>query len=245
MTFRPCLLGLAAALCTRAGAADVTLTPPPGGSVVIQSAPATPGLRVAPGPQVQLPGLPAAAEYGTPVCHDAGGTLGRCSAGAIGTPGPTGPAGPVGSPGPIGPPGPPGPAGSPGPQGTVGPAGPQGPVGPAGAQGAVGPAGPPGAQGPAGSGITGLTEARHGCFSGAGAVITGSGYSVTRAGSQYTVSFSPALAGAPISLLLDARASNGRSLAMGGVTTAANAVLNVGWLEATESVASICFLAAR
>ena len=221
MTFRPCLVGLTVALSTSAGAADVTLTPPSGGSVVIQSAPATPALRVAPGPLVQLPGLPAAAEYGTPVCQDGAGTLGRCSAGAIGTPGQQGQAGPPG------------------------PEGPAGPTGATGLQGAPGPIGPMGPPGPAGSGITGLTEARHGCFSGAAAVISGSGYSVARAGSQYTVNFSPALGGTPISLLIDARASNGRSLAMGGVTTAASAVLNVGWLEATESVATICFLAAR
>ncbi len=215
------------ALSATAGAADMTLTPPSGGSVVIQSAPATPALRVAPGPTVQLPGLPGAAEYGTPVCQDAGGTLGRCNATAIGTPGPAGAIGPQGSTGPAGATGPQGPAGA---TGTTGATGLQGPVGP---------------QGPAGTSVPGLAEARHGCFNGSGVRISGSDYSVVRAGNQYTVSFTPALAGAPISLLMDARANNGRSLAMGATTTATNAVLAVTWLEATESVASICFLAAR
>ena len=44
-------------------AADTTLTPPSGGSVVINSAAATPALRVSPGRLVQLPGLPTAAAY--------------------------------------------------------------------------------------------------------------------------------------------------------------------------------------
>ena len=96
MSFRPSLLGFAMALSTTMTlAADVTLTPPSGGSVVIQSAPATPALRIAPGTTVQLPGLPSAAEYETPVCQDASGTLGRCNATAIGTPGPTGEIGPI------------------------------------------------------------------------------------------------------------------------------------------------------
>ena len=219
MSFRPSLLGFAMALSTTMTlAADVTLTPPSGGSVVIQSAPATPALRIAPGPTVQLPGLPSAAEYETPVCQDASGTLGRCNATAIGTPGPRGEIGPIG---------PVGPAGAIGPQG---PAGPQGPTGP---------------QGPAGTSVTGLVEARHGCFNGSGGIISGSGYSVSRTANQYTVNFTPALAGVPISLLMDARANNGRSLGMGATTTAASAVLTVTWLEATENVGSICFLAAR
>ena len=213
MSFRPSLLGFAMALSTTMTlAADVTLTPPSGGSVVIQSAPATPALRIAPGPTVQLPGLPSAAEYETPVCQDASGTLGRCNATAIGTPGPRGEIGPIG------------------------------PVGPA---GAIGPQGPVGPQGPAGTSVTGLVEARHGCFNGSGGIISGSGYSVSRTANQYTVNFTPALAGVPISLLMDARANNGRSLGMGATTTAASAVLAVTWLEATENVASICFLAAR
>ena len=78
-----------------------------------------------------------------------------------------------------------------------------------------------------------------------GGIISGSGYSVSRTANQYTVNFTPALAGVPISLLMDARANNGRSLGMGATTTAASAVLAVTWLEATENVASICFLAAR
>ena len=219
MSFRPSILGFAMALSTTMTlAADVTLTPPSGGSVVIQSAPATPALRIAPGPTVQLPGLPSAAEYETPVCQDASGTLGRCTATAIGTPGP---------------------------RGEIGPIGPVGPAGAIGPQGPVGPQGPTGPQGPAGTSVTGLVEARHGCFNGSGGIISGSGYSVSRTANQYTVNFTPALAGVPISLLMDARANNGRSLGMGATTTAASAVLTVTWLEATENVASICFLAAR
>ena len=219
MSFRPSILGFAMALSTTMTlAADVTLTPPSGGSVVIQSAPATPALRIAPGPTVQLPGLPSAAEYETPVCQDASGTLGRCNATAIGTPGP---------------------------RGEIGPIGPVGPAGAIGPQGPVGPQGPTGPQGPAGTSVTGLVEARHGCFNGSGGIISGSGYSVSRTANQYTVNFTPALAGGPISLLMDARANNGRSLGMGATTTAASAVLTVTWLEATENVGSICFLAAR
>lgn len=219
MSFRPSILGFAMALSTTMTlAADVTLTPPSGGSVVIQSAPATPALRIAPGPTVQLPGLPSAAEYETPVCQDASGTLGRCNATAIGTPGP---------------------------RGEIGPIGPVGPAGAIGPQGPVGPQGPTGPQGPAGTSVTGLVEARHGCFNGSGGIISGSGYSVSRTANQYTVNFTPALAGVPISLLMDARANNGRSLGIGATATAASAVLAVTWLEATENVGSICFLAAR
>ena len=90
-----------------------------------------------------------------------------------------------------------------------------------------------------------MVEARHGCFNGSGGIISGSGYSVSRNANQYTVNFTPALAGVPISLLMDARANNGRSLGIGATATAASAVLAVTWLEATENVASICFLAAR
>jgi len=61
-------------------AADVTVSPPAGGSVVINSAPGSPALVVQPGQQVRLPGLPAANAYADGVCHDANGNLGRCDA---------------------------------------------------------------------------------------------------------------------------------------------------------------------
>lgn len=89
MTFRLGLTGLASAVVFTGSAlaADVTMTPPTGGNVVINSAPATPALVVQPAQQVKLPGLPAAAVYTQGVCHDASGTLGRCDAQV---PGPSG-----------------------------------------------------------------------------------------------------------------------------------------------------------
>ncbi|MEZ5643047.1 MAG: hypothetical protein R3E70_13595 [Burkholderiaceae bacterium] len=244
------LLGLSA-LCGPALAADVTLTPPSGGNVVINSDTGMPGLIVAPGQQVQVPGLAGAPTYSSVVCRDASGVLGQCDPQAlVGPTGPTGPTGPQGATGPTGlqgpagATGPAGPAGATGPQGPIGPTGAQGPTGATGAQGPVGPLGPTGPQGPAGSGIVGLTEVRHGCFNGAGAPQTGSGYTVSRSGNSYTVTFATGMGGT-YSLMMDGRASNGRSLAMGATTTAGGATLNVNWLEATESVASICFLAAR
>lgn len=126
-------------------AADVTITPPPAGGVTINSAAGTPAIRVLPGQQVQLPGLPSAASFSNVVCRDASGTLGQCDAAAItGQPGPAGPAGPPGA---VGSAGPAGPAGTPGFNGAAGPAGAPGPAGTPGAVGATGPAGPTGAPG--------------------------------------------------------------------------------------------------
>jgi hypothetical protein len=99
--------------------------------------------------------------------------------------------------------------------------------------------------GPAGSGINGMTEARHGCFNGAGTVVAGTGFTVGVVDKVYTVTFGAAMAAAPYTLVMDARASTGRSLAMGATTSTSNAVLTVGWTEATETVSSICFMAAR
>lgn len=156
------LVALVAAMyASTSVAADVTLTPPAGGSVVIQSDDGAPGLRVAPGQQVQLPGLPASGTYGQPVCHDGSGTLGQCDNSVIGATGPQGPEGPQGDPGPAGAqgpqgdPGPQGPAGAQGPQGdpgSDGQQGPQGPQGEPGDQGTDGLIGPAGPQGPAGKG---------------------------------------------------------------------------------------------
>lgn len=80
MNARFTLLATAALFAGSALAADVTLTPPAGGNVVINAAPGTPALVVQPDQQVSLPGLPAAATYSDRVCHDASGKLGRCDA---------------------------------------------------------------------------------------------------------------------------------------------------------------------
>ena len=176
-------------------AADMTLTPAAGGAVVIESAPNSPALQVGPSGDVRLPGLPATPAAGTGVvCHDAAGTLGRCSpltavgpkgdqgvkgdTGATGAAGPQGAAGPAGHIGPAGPKGDagvPGAAGATGPQGAQGPQCPQGPQGPTGAAGASGLQGAPGPQGPQGpkgdtgptgpqGALAGVSAVRHGCF---------------------------------------------------------------------------------
>jgi hypothetical protein len=198
-------------------AADTTLTPPAGGKVVIHSEPGTPALQVSPGRQVQVPGLPTAATYTDFVCRDGSGTLGQCAAV------------PSGAVGPAGPPGPTGPTGATGATGLTGVMGPMGPAGPA---------------GPSGS-VAGASELRHGCFSGAGGVLSGTGYTVSRSGAVYTVAFGTAMGAVPYTLMVDARSNTGRALAFGGTTTAGGSIITVGWLEATESVASVCFLAIR
>lgn len=85
---RLALLALAATVSGTALAADITMTPPPGGNVVINAAPATPAVVVQPSQQVKLPGLPSAPVYTGGVCHDATGTLGRCDPAAPGGSGP-------------------------------------------------------------------------------------------------------------------------------------------------------------
>jgi hypothetical protein len=90
-----------------------------------------------------------------------------------------------------------------------------------------------------------MTEARHGCFNAAGTVVAGSGFTVGVVGKVYTVTYGAAMGASSYTLVMDARASTGRSLAMGATTAASNAVLTVGWTEATETVSSICFMAAR
>ena len=139
------LLLFAALSASSTFAADVTITPPTAGGVTINSAAGSPAIRVLPGQQVQLPGLPSAANFSNVVCRDASGTLGQCDTAAIvGQPGPAGPAGPPGA---VGPAGPAGSAGTPGADGAAGPAGAPGPAGTPGAVGATGPAGPTGAPG--------------------------------------------------------------------------------------------------
>lgn len=145
-----------ALLAGPAGAADISLTPPAGGGVIIYSAPNTPALRVQPTGEVQLPGLPGTPATSTShVCHDASGSLGRCDpASTQGAQGPRGDAGPTGATGPAGATGATGPAGatgSAGPTGATGLAGVTGPAGAAGATGSVGATGPAGATGATGA----------------------------------------------------------------------------------------------
>ncbi len=118
---------LAAAWLTAptARAADVVITPPPGGSVAV-------------------PSLPSAAQKDRALCFDSStGQLGQCQPGAL----PAGPAGAQGNPGPKGDTGSAGPAG---PAGAAGPAGPVGPKGDTGANGDPGPKGDTGAKGDTG-----------------------------------------------------------------------------------------------
>ena len=115
-----------------------------------------------------------------------------------------------------------------------------------GAQGAVGATGP---QGPAGATLTGLAEVRHGCFNKDAVAVSGAGYSVAKdAGGTFAVSFAPALGAGDYTLLLDARTSTGRALAVnttGDVNT--GMVFTPGWLAADgpETIARICFMLAR
>ncbi len=173
------------------------------------------------------------------VCNGAQGTAG--TAGAVGAAGATGPAGAAGSIGPIGPTGA---AGATGPAGAIGPMGPQGLTG---------------ATGPAGTGVTGLTEVRHGCFSDttpsattAPTVLSGAGYSVTKpSAGSYAVTLTPAMAGADYTVLLDSRASTGRSVALtAAAKTAGSITLARGWLAADAggelaNPLHLCFMLAR
>jgi hypothetical protein len=176
MTPHPRFWAIAALLGTPALAADIALTPPNGGGVVLNAAPGTPALRVSPA-GVQLPGLPGtSATFQQVVCRDATGVVGNCdpaavtgprgatgatgATGARGEAGATGPAGTTGSAGPTGPAGATGSAGATGPAGATGSVGATGPAGvtgstgvtgPAGATGAIGATGPAGATGPVGA----------------------------------------------------------------------------------------------
>ena len=134
-----------------AWAADLTMTAPPGGSVIINSPVGGAGgtlLGVRPDGGVAVPKLPATtgSQVGV-VCYDATGLLVTCPA-TYGAQGPAGPKGDTGAEGPAGPAGPKGdigaagPAGPTGPKGDAGAAGPAGPAGPKGDVGAAGPAAP-------------------------------------------------------------------------------------------------------
>ena len=143
-----------------AWAADLTMTAPPGGSVIINSPVGGAGgtlLGVRPDGGVAVPKLPATtgSQVGV-VCYDATGLLVTCPA-TYGAQGPAGPKGDTGAEGPAGPAGPKGdigaagPAGPTGPKGDAGAAGPAGPAGPKGDAGAAGPAGPAGPKGDVGA----------------------------------------------------------------------------------------------
>jgi hypothetical protein len=94
----------------------------------------------------------------------------------------------------------------------------------------------------------GLAETRHGCFSAAATPVSGAGYAVALANGIYSVTFNPALGAGNYTLLMDARTSTGRALAVttgGDVTTALT--FAPGWLAADgpETIARICFMLAR
>lgn len=238
MKHHACVWTLAALLVEPAVAADISLTPPPGGGVVINSSANTPALKIDPS-GVQLPGLPTApATFPSVVCHDSTGVLGGCDPAT--TAGPQGVPGPAGVQGPRGDAGAAGAAGAEGPKGDKGDSGATGPVGP------QGPAGPQGAAGAPGASLTGAAEIRQGCFASNGTVVSGSNYTVAANGKIFTVTFNPVFAGTPFTVLADGRASNGRALALTwGATTAAGMVLTAGWVDPNESITSICFIAAR
>ena len=136
-------------------AADVSITPPPGGGFVIKGPANTERLRVQDSGEVRVPSLSGTANTNANVlCFDGPtGRLGQCAPGV--TAGATGATGPAGLTGATGATGATGPAGL---TGATGAAGPTGATGSAGATGATGPAGSPGAQGTAGlTGATGAT----------------------------------------------------------------------------------------
>ena len=244
-----------------AGAADMIFTPSTGSGVVVESTPGTPALRVQPTGAVQLPLLPGSTPAnGTPVCHDAGGALMACDTSAF-----TGTPGPKGDPGVDGINGAPGAAGkdavltiTPEPAGANCSAG--GQKVEAGVQGGTtqtrylcngvqGPQGVPGTPGAGGgAGIVGLTETRHGCFKADKSITSGTGYTVAQNGGSYTITFNPALGTGNYTLMVDARTSTGRALAVtdsGDLAT--GMVLTPGWLAADgpETIARICFMLAR
>ena len=143
------LLAIAEALTTSlAGAQNVTVTPPAGGSFVVNNASSLPVLTVDANGNVIVAKLGVATAQSSPLCFNSvSGALGPCSGGGL--VGPTGPTGATGATGP---------AGATGAASTVaGPTGATGPAGSTGATGAVGATGATGAQGI--QGITGATGA--------------------------------------------------------------------------------------
>lgn len=113
-----------------------------------------------------------------------------------------------------------------------------------GVQGATGPMGPAGPAG-SGGGTTGLTTVVHGCFDGSLTSVNGTGYTVSRNGSNYTIGFTNAFNSTSYSLLVDARTSTGRSRAITSTGKTTNGTTwSAGWLDTIETQGSMCFVAA-
>lgn len=224
------LAGLCAVAGTSLQAQDMVFTPATNGSLVLQTPAANTALRIDASGNVLLPLLPAASAAQL-LCRNSNGAVIACAPEAI-------PAGPTG------------PQGLQGPQGIQGTQGPVGPTGAAGAQGVPGPAGPQGPQGipgPAGStsSILGLSEVRHGCFTPPHTVTSGAGYAITTTNNAYTITFDPAPTAGQYTILLDGRTSTGRALALTRTLSNNILTLQAGWLDADETVASICFTLLR
>jgi BclB C-terminal domain-containing protein len=168
----PLALALSLALCSVVQAADVEITPPAGGNVVIRdSSGAQSRFIVNDDGTVTISGLPASVQENAPVCFDTvSGQLGSCPPiiGAVGPTGATGPTGPTGATGAVGPTG----AGATGVTGATGATGVTGLTGPTGPTGFTGPTGATGATGVGATGATGPTGATGAVGpSGAGAII--------------------------------------------------------------------------
>ena len=113
-----------------------------------------------------------------------------------------------------------------------------------GLQGLPGEKGDPGT----GAGVSGLAEARHGCFAADKTVLSGTGYAVDLTGNVYTVTFAPPAGAGNYTLLLDARTSTGRALAIAtGGSPGTGLTFTPGWLAADgpETIERICFMLAR
>ena len=198
-----------AAIATPALAADVTITPPAGGGVVVN------------GP-VTMPGVPGSAQQtANVVCMAAGGALGPCPStygatgptGATGATGATGPTGPTGATGVTGATGPTGATGATGATGPIGAIGLQGPAGTNGTDGAQGPQGiqgipgPAGPTGPSGSGVVALAGSSG--TSSIGNVTTYAGIAAVN-GTETVVAFPIPIAGNVSGLYARKSATGGR-----------------------------------
>jgi hypothetical protein len=137
-------------LCTDALAADVSVTPPSGGSFVVRDSSGNPvHFQVDANGNVLIPGLQGAPARNALICFDTvSGTLGPCAAGAG--------LGPTGATGAQGIPGIQGTTGATGALGATG-AGAAGPTGAQGIQGVIGATGATGITGATGAGATGTT----------------------------------------------------------------------------------------
>lgn len=89
---------------------------------------------------------------------------------------------------------------------------------------------------------------RHGCFGADRTTLSGTDYAVALNGGTYTVTFTPALGAGAYSLLVDARTSTGRALAVtDGAAPPPASPSPPGWLaqDGPETITRICFLLAR